>query len=77
MWARFISTVREPLRPKKIIVPADKSIYALEADAVGEALARNELRKRRRPSCDSLGNMATLDAWRASVGLVYESEKIR
>jgi hypothetical protein len=24
---------------------------------------------------DSLGNMAALDAWRASAGLVYESEK--
>jgi hypothetical protein len=24
---------------------------------------------------DSLGNMATLDRWRAAIGLVYEQEK--
>jgi hypothetical protein len=26
---------------------------------------------------DSLGNMKTLDQWRESIGLVYESEKPR
>ena len=25
---------------------------------------------------DSLGNMATLDRWRAAIGLVYEQEKV-
>ncbi len=47
--------------------------YALEADAVARALPALES-----PSMswsDTLGNMRTLDAWRASVRLEFESER--
>ena len=47
--------------------------YALQADAVAESLE-----KRQSPLmswADSLGNMATLDTWRKSIGLTYEADE--
>ena len=49
--------------------------YAIEADHVAA-----HIEQRQSPAMsweDSLGNMNALDQWRASVGLVYESEKPR
>ena len=48
--------------PEEIVIEADRSIYAIEADHVAEHLAA-----RQAPAMtwdDSLGNMKTLDAWR-------------
>ncbi len=50
-------------------------LYGLEADAVAEALARGAREVPAMPVADTLGNLATLDAWRAAIGLVYEAEK--
>jgi predicted dehydrogenase/aryl-alcohol dehydrogenase-like predicted oxidoreductase len=61
--------------PEEIVVQTDDFLYALEADAVGDALAQGKLESPHMSVADSLGNMAALDAWRQSAGLVYASEK--
>ena len=49
-------------------------LYAIEADTVGEAIARGELESAAMSHADSLGNMAVLDTWRAAVGVRYAGE---
>lgn len=51
------------------------ALYGMEADAVALAVARGEKEVAAMSLADSLGNMATLDAWRSAVGLTYEQEK--
>jgi predicted dehydrogenase/aryl-alcohol dehydrogenase-like predicted oxidoreductase len=62
-------------QPEEIIVPGGAPLYTIEADTVAR-----HIRARQAPApcmtwADSLGNMRTLDAWRKSVGLVFEAEK--
>jgi predicted dehydrogenase len=47
------------------------ALYAHEADAVGDALARGELESPAMTHADTLGNMSVLDDWRAQVGVDY------
>jgi predicted dehydrogenase len=61
--------------PEAIVVETSEWAYALEADAVADAIARGDLESPFVTIADSLGNMAALDAWRASAGFAYESEK--
>jgi len=61
--------------PEEIVIETADYLYALEADSVSDALARGELESPHVTVADTLGNMAALDAWRASAGLTYESEK--
>ena len=61
--------------PEVITIKTSDWLYALEADAVADALARGELESPFMSVADSLGNMAALDAWRMAVGLTYASEK--
>jgi predicted dehydrogenase len=59
--------------PQDVIVESSQPAYAIEADHVAAHLER-----RQSPAMswdDSLGNMKTLDRWRESIGLVYDSEK--
>jgi aryl-alcohol dehydrogenase-like predicted oxidoreductase len=60
-----------------IEVAAETGSYAMEADAVGEAVlaGRREAAFPAMSWDDTLGNMRTLDRWRESIGLVYEQEK--
>lgn len=65
----------EPAREIEIESPVTS--FAHEADAVGRAL-RAGRRQAEAPAMtwdDTLGNARTQDAWRAAIGLVYESEK--
>jgi predicted dehydrogenase/aryl-alcohol dehydrogenase-like predicted oxidoreductase len=62
-------------KPEEIVIETKDYLYALEADSVGDALAQGKLESPHVTVADTLGNMAALDAWRASAGLVYESEK--
>ncbi len=62
-------------KPEEIVVETQDYLYALEADAVADALAQGEKECPHITVEDTLGNMAALDAWRQSAGLVYESEK--
>lgn len=61
--------------PTEILVDGNAALYSIEADTVARYLNDRQAP----PPCmtwdDSLGNMATLDAWRAAVGLVFDAEK--
>jgi predicted dehydrogenase/aryl-alcohol dehydrogenase-like predicted oxidoreductase len=61
--------------PQEIAVQSAKQIYGLEADYVAAHLAQRQATSPGMTWDDTLGNMRALDAWRASVGLVYDSEK--
>jgi predicted dehydrogenase len=60
---------------QEILVNGGLPLYAIEADTVAKYLEARQAP----PPCmtwdDTLGNMKTLDAWRASVGLVFDVEK--
>ncbi len=60
--------------PEEISCGAVGDIYTLEADVVGEAIARGDRESAAMSLDDSLGNMAALDAWRAAVGVRYDGE---
>jgi predicted dehydrogenase/diketogulonate reductase-like aldo/keto reductase len=62
-------------KPEEIVTRTEDYLYALEADSVGDAVTQGKLESPHLSVADSLGNMAALDAWRQSAGLVYESEK--
>jgi predicted dehydrogenase len=64
---------RKSQHKQEIDVELSQPIFAIEADHVAA-----HIEQRQAPAMsweDSLGNMKTLDQWRASIGLVYESEK--
>jgi len=61
--------------PEVIEVTTSDWLYALEADAVAAALASGAREVPQMTVADTLGNLATLDAWRQSAGLTYEAEK--
>ncbi len=61
--------------PTQVIVDGGEGLYSIEADTVARYI---EARQAPSPCMtweDSLGNMATLDAWRRAVGLVFDLEK--
>ena len=61
--------------PTELTIEAKGWLYACEADAFGAAVEGNQRDVPQMSVADTLGNMAALDAWRASAGFVYESEK--
>jgi predicted dehydrogenase/diketogulonate reductase-like aldo/keto reductase len=63
-------------QPEEIVIETKDHLYALEADAVADALAQGRKESPYVTVEDTLGNMQALDAWRQSAGLVYESEKM-
>jgi len=68
-------TLHRPGRnPELINVPASAAQAVLEVDIVGEALHANIQEAWQMPWADSLGNMRTLDRWRAAVGLRYPAD---
>jgi len=60
--------------PEEIVVEAQRGIYAFEADHVAEAIVEGHRESPLLSWADTLGNMRTLDAWRASAGLAYDHE---
>lgn len=64
---------RKGAEPEHIDVPSDKNLYTLEADAVARSIEAREAPEM--PWADSLGNMRTLDRWRAAIGLDYPDER--
>jgi len=64
-------------RPEEITIESERGLYSIEADTVA-ANIDNDNRQARPPSMtwdDTLGNMRTLDRWRQSIGLLYDSER--
>ena len=58
---------------EEISVPCERALYALEADAVAAQLAAREAPMM--PWSDTLGNMLTLDRWRAAIGMTYDEDQ--
>ncbi len=60
--------------PEEVLIESPKRLYALEADHVARQIAEGRRQSPAMPWDDTLGNMKTLDAWRASIGLAYDWE---
>jgi predicted dehydrogenase len=73
--ARLLVQKKGEDRPEEIRVDSFDSLYALEADAVADNLARRQARPPAMTWDDSLGNMKTLDLWRKSIGLEYDADR--
>lgn len=71
--AKLTLTVGDKTEEISVVTPG--ALYGIEADAVAAALAAGAREVPAMPVADTLGNLATLDQWRAVVGLVYEQEK--
>ncbi|GHC04571.1 aldo/keto reductase [Cerasicoccus arenae] len=61
--------------PETIDASSSRHLYAFEVEALVQIAAKGEA-----PGCamtiaDTLGNMRTLDQWRAELGFLYDSEK--
>ena len=59
--------------PEEIVIETQHGLYAIEADHVAAHIESRQ--SPLVPWDDTLGNMRTLDLWRKSVGVVYDSEK--
>jgi len=62
--------------PREVVVPPTINPYGLEADYVAAQVAAGVRSPPAMSWEDSLGNMRTLDAWRDSIGLVYDRERL-
>ncbi len=62
-------------RPEEIVIETGEYLYGLEADVVAANLEKRQAQPPAMSWEDTLGNMRTLDMWRESIGLVYESER--
>lgn len=59
----------------EILIEDKGNLYGIEADTVAAGIEARQAAWPAMTWADTLGNMALLDRWRASIGLVYESEK--
>ena len=66
---------RNGVEPEVVSVTTPDHLYGLEADAFAAALTAGARDVPQMSVGDTLGNLAALDAWRAAIGLIYESEK--
>ena len=60
--------------PEVVRTETTQHLYAIEADVVAENITRRQAPSPAMSWDDSLGNMKTLDAWRASFGFKYQFE---
>ena len=70
--SKIIVTRHDDPDPREVIIECNENLYALEADVVARNIAN-----RQAPEMswdDSLGNMKTLDRWRAQIDLAYDVE---
>lgn len=61
--------------PTVILVEGGAPLYAIEADTVAQQCRQPQALYPCMTWNDSLGNMAVLDAWRRSIGLVFDVER--
>jgi len=62
-------------QPEEIVVESAATSYTHEADACGDAVRRGLRQATCMSWADTMGNIRTQDAWRAAIGLTYESER--
>jgi predicted dehydrogenase len=60
---------------ERITIECDTPLYALEADTVAHSIAARQAPAPAMRWDDTLGNMRTLDQWRAAIGMVYDAER--
>jgi len=60
---------------RAIRLQVSRNLYAIEADTVADHLKQRQASSPAMTWDDTLGNMKTLDAWRESLGVVYECER--
>jgi len=72
--SKIIVNRRGEKTPREVVVQADRPLYTIEADTVAANIDRREAPSPAMTWADTLGNMKTLDRWRESIGLVYDSE---
>jgi len=63
--------------PREVVIETAEWLYGIEADVVAANLERRQAPSPAMSWDDTLGNMKTLDRWRESIGLVYESEQAK
>jgi predicted dehydrogenase len=61
----------------EITIEPGQWLYALEAQTVAANVERRQAPSPAMSWDDTLGNMKTLDEWRAAIGLAYESERTK
>ncbi|MSR64404.1 MAG: oxidoreductase [Verrucomicrobiae bacterium] len=62
-------------KPREIFIKEKRGLYTVEADTVAAHIAKRQAPSPAMTWDDTLGNMKTLDQWRASMGFLYNSEK--
>ena len=62
-------------KPHEIEIETDRWLYAIEADTVATSINNRQASFPAMTWNDTLGNMQTLDRWRESIGMIYDSEK--
>jgi aryl-alcohol dehydrogenase-like predicted oxidoreductase/predicted dehydrogenase len=70
----FVKLDKEKER-REIVVETKDYLYGIEADVVADNLAARQAPFPAMSWADTLGNIQTLDRWRAAIGVVYEGEK--
>ncbi|RYX84423.1 oxidoreductase [bacterium] len=60
---------------REIVIEADRSLYAYEADIFAQSVAQGSVVAPAMSGADALGNMKALDEWRKAVGVSYPAEK--
>lgn len=60
---------------EEVVIEPGNKLFAIEADTVAEFIPQRQAASPAMSWADSLGNMKTLDRWRAALGLVYKFEK--
>jgi predicted dehydrogenase len=66
---------RHGAEPREVDVESAVTSFTHEADVAGRAILGGRQEAPEMSWADTLGNLCTQDAWRAAVGLVYESEE--
>ena len=71
-WSFVVRRHNEPAQ--EICGVATQPLYAIEADVVAANIENRQARFPAMSWDDTLGNLRTLDLWRASIGLTYPAE---
>jgi len=69
-----ILVYRDGQAVEEIIVRDERQLYAIEADTFAAGVETGGVAYPAMSPADSLGNITTLDKWRAEIGLKYEGE---
>lgn len=72
---KVIRVDRHGEQPREVVVDSYAGSYAIEADIVAENIDHRQAPSPAMSWDDSLGNMRTLDAWRAGFGMTYDVER--